>query len=411
MSDTEPCSYCGLSINEKTCVYVTFPLCNHRIHERCRDMQRFAHHLSACPACERTEDKLPELDLGDDSVYCRISKLLLFKEHNEEILQNGPYKPSEIRMQCQEMLQNLKYKRTEGRQSADKSSWFGNIFRQESSNQETSRRVAKKTYNPHEMLREKAMVFATQKHDIIEFQENDINVTTLYDAGITVKTMMETGYTLEDLYLLGFTWEHMVVMELKWDDLSYETTFPPMELRKFFGVTYKTIIDMASMKGPKALGVERFCSLFFTYEEMLELEMTDLQFLVDLGLNYNGFVNLRRTLNFDDMMDLKLNVSILRKVDCFTIDKWKKLKFGEPEEIARRLKIETSDVPSKKAPPPMIKKPADIPRDEGSVVVDSPAVSSLPAPTPEYKEEDSDVAYFLQKGNWSNLSAHAKYGY
>lgn len=359
------CTWCKLPIQKHIHLFLTFPLCDHHMHEECWETAKRIHHISACIGCNR--DRIPILDLGDDAITHRMSKLLKFENRNNDILQRDVYKPSEIRVHCQEMfkahMDSIARKRNQER-SVPSSTTTGygllSIFsgkRQEedqaqrpSSNGSISSTLttdANIAFNPHEVNWKRAHEFAMKYHPVDEFRENDISVVTLYDSGVTIQTMRNTGYTLRELHELKFTWKHLVLMDLRWDDLSDPCKYSAQDLRNLFNVTYKTIVDFASGKGESSLGVQRFCELLYSYDEMLILEMTDIKFLIDLGLTRGVFYRLARSLTLDDMIKLKVTAQHFEDFDLLNLSSWKVMSFGDPSIAAEKLNIPLGRVPEK----------------------------------------------------------------
>lgn len=360
--DGVKCIKCGLDIVGDLHVYTTFPVCKHPIHEECRDTERFVHHRSGCPGCAK--DTRPILDMGDDCLFHRSSKQIVFQRRNREIIDAGPYRPSEIRVHCQEMFRKRAAQKDiqmgvaappgqSGAQAGWTGSWWSYLRGGADGTPADGKASAPKVeampasaYNPHEAQWRQAQEFALTHQDIDRFRENDITVVTLYDAGVELHRMRAAGYTLSELHKLHFTWEHMLVMGLHWKHLEDMYNYPTRQLRDLFGVTYKTIIDLAAVKGDTALGVERFCSLNFTDEDLRNLGLESIQDLVDLGLERKGFLNLCGMLNIDELFGFKLKADHLRKYKLLARDIWTKLRWTNHEAVASRLDIPIAQIPA-----------------------------------------------------------------
>lgn len=357
------CVWCNLPIQIQLHVYVIFPICNHSMHEECRDTARFIHHISGCPGCNST--RIPILDLGDDALVRRAARSLLFEQRSKQIVEAGAFRPSEIRVHCQEMFQKRMDAARKAQSNATAMESGGGIgglmgiFRKSSapasapaagSMNPVSDSNLNLKFNAHEINWKLAQDFALVHHNIEEFHENNLSVVDLYDAGVTIQQMRNASYTLKELHELGFTWEHLVVMGLQWKDLMCGFKYPSRDLRDLYGVTYKTIIDFASGKGDSALGVERFCQFLLGYDELVILEMTDIRFLIQLGMRKRDFYNLSQSVSLQDFINLKITLEQLEKLDVLNYESWKIMQWGDPKEVMDALAIPYSRMTKNSSP-------------------------------------------------------------
>ncbi len=322
------------------------------MHEQCRDVFRHSHHLSACPAPECVPVHVPAIDLGDDSLMRQRRSDAKYADRLGQILARGPYSPSEIRMHCQEMYARKMGAVPDPSAQSGPSGLSGmfRIFGRGTEAQpiasppQYSPMFSQGAYNPHQVNWEKAKDFARVHRSTDKFREAGITFVTMYDSGVTVTDLVKVGqYTLRELAELGMTWEYLLLLDLSWEHLKEPLPFPASDLNLYFGATYMSVIKLAAGEGGDlVLGLERFCTIGFTREDMLHLQMTDVARLMDLGLTQAHFLKLAQWLTLDDMIQLKLNKSQLEKLELVSLEKWSLMIWGDPDVVCSKLNIPKS---------------------------------------------------------------------
>lgn len=369
------CAWCKVSVDVRTCNVITFGVCNHVMHEACRDVARHVHQIASCTTCVPVT--VPALDLGDDSLLERKRHEVRYNDRLKHILARSPFEPSEIRVHCQEMYaQRHPQPGTVGTAgTAGGLTSLMRIFGRGESAVGPASPQPGETYNPHAADRDRAHDFARNHRSPDAFREMAITFVTLYEAGVTIDDLVKVGqYKLQELHAIGMDWVQLQHLGLTWEHLKDPFVFHTADMQEYFGVDYMKVIRLCAGKageqGDLSLGVERFCKYLFNLKDMQHLHMDDMQLLMNHGMTRADFYSLAQSLTLEDMLALKLTKEHLEKLDLVSLDAWVVMKWGEPEAVCAKLGIPMSRfAPEIKEPAPALPAPRPIKRQEDDIEV------------------------------------------
>lgn len=315
-----PCIWCKQEVKRSKHLIVLLPECQHVYHLDCMLKTMTTHHIKGCIECEPDSEQ-GFLDLGDD---------VRIQEHikKQKIVQ-GMQQGKAIRMQSYPTSSVIEHARqiTEVDMNAQHSPaplhcWIPGYDRAE-----TVRTLLMQHSTPNQLKR------------------GGVDPVILLNSGFTIDNILAYKYTIKEIYEMGFDWTGLIAMGIRLSHLKRADLFPVADLVRLFNVRYVDILQLEGSIHGDYSSLFMFCGMLFKKEELIELQMTDLKFLIPYGLDKKCMYNLSLKLTFVDLVALKMtgkmvrNMGMLREIDFEKMD-WPKDK----HYICRTLGVSSAEV-------------------------------------------------------------------
>lgn len=334
-NSTTQCIWCKLVVSRSKHMVVLLPECHHVYHLDCLLKALLIHNIKGCIECSPDTTK-GTLDLGDDIRLREIinGEIVTAEVKYAKDMQMSRYKTSVMVDHANQITQ---LDASIDTRSQPLECWIPGFDKSE-----TVRIMFEKHASPTQLRRA------------------GITPVIMLNSGFTVTDLFDYKYTIKEVKQMGFDWTGLIAMGLRLDHLKRATDFPIADLVRLFNVTYVHILKLeGEIRGEKN-AILLFCNMLFKRSEFIDMQMTDIELLVPYGLDRDCMYGLGNSLDFKDLVALKMTGNFVRKIGMLREVDFEKM--GWPSDhhlICKTLSVSPLEVKKKPVEKKVLVPPLD----------------------------------------------------